>query len=81
MAQFFADYIGYMKKKFLQLFLSLPILKMLKYKKINPPLFSWVVKIFKNAADAMQGEGKIEVNMTKVNQGVSILIKDSEDTI
>ena len=46
--------------------------------KINPSLFSWVVEnLLKNAADAMQGEGEIEVNMTKVNQGVSILIKDS----
>ena len=33
-------------------------------------------KSLKNAADAMQGEGEIEVNMIQVNQ-ISILIKDS----
>ena len=79
MAQFFADYIGYMKKRIpTTVSISTNFEDVEIWAKINPPLFSWVVEnLLKNAADAMQGEGEIEVNITKVNQGVSILIKDS----
>ena len=79
MVQFFADYLGYMKKRIpTTVTISTNFEDVEIWAKINPPLFSWVVEnLLKNAADAMQGEGEIEVNMIQVNQGVSILIKDS----
>ena len=45
---------------------------------INPPLFDWVIEnIFKNAVDAMDGQGTIDVMLTDANQYVYIDITDS----
>ena len=45
---------------------------------INPPLFDWVIEnLFKNAVDAMEGKGKILVNLIDANQYVYIDISDT----
>ena len=45
---------------------------------INPPLFDWVIEnVFKNAVDAMGGQGQIDVSLTDANQYVYIDITDS----
>lgn len=45
---------------------------------INPPLFDWVVEnVFKNAVDAMDGQGQIQVLLTDANQFIYIDIVDS----
>lgn len=45
---------------------------------INPPLFDWVIEnIFKNAVDAMNGQGKINIKLTDANQFIYIDISDS----
>lgn len=45
---------------------------------INPPLFDWVIEnIFKNAVDAMNGQGNINVELTDANQFIYIDITDS----
>ena len=45
---------------------------------INPPLFDWVIEnLFKNAVDAMNGKGKIQVELTDANQYIYIDISDS----
>ena len=78
MVQFFHDYIGYMKKRIpstIELKISFSHEQI--FADINPSLFSWVIEnLFKNAADAMQGKGIIEVQINKVNSGTSILIVD-----
>lgn len=45
---------------------------------INAPLFTWVIEnLCKNAVDSMGGEGKIEVEMLKVDQQVIIDFSDT----
>jgi signal transduction histidine kinase len=45
---------------------------------VNVPLFEWVMEnIFKNAIDAMEGTGKISVNVTDQQQYVYIDITDT----
>jgi two-component sensor histidine kinase len=46
---------------------------------INPGLFSWVLEnLFKNAVDAMIGEGNIHVSILKINYGnVALDIRDT----
>ncbi|MBN2669532.1 MAG: HAMP domain-containing histidine kinase [Bacteroidales bacterium] len=45
---------------------------------INPPLFDWVIEnLFKNAIDAMDGKGKITVEVTDANQFLYIDISDT----
>lgn len=45
---------------------------------LNVPLFEWVLEnIFKNAVDAIEGDGKIAVNITDQQQFVYIDISDS----
>ena len=45
---------------------------------LNVPLFEWVLEnIFKNAADAMEGEGAIHVTITDQQQFVYIDISDT----
>lgn len=53
-----------------------------KYKEytffINPPLFDWVIEnIFKNAVDAMNGQGEIQVELIDANQFIYIDITDT----
>ncbi len=46
--------------------------------KVNPPLFDWVIEnIFKNAIDAMEGVGTIEVSLSSVSQYMYIDISDT----
>ncbi len=45
---------------------------------INPPLFDWVIEnLFKNAVDAMNGEGQITVQFTDANPYFYIDISDT----
>jgi len=45
---------------------------------INPPLFDWVIEnLFKNAVDAMDGKGSINVELTDANQYIYIDITDT----
>ena len=45
------------------------------YASINAPLFSWVIEnIIKNAADAMQGEGKIYLNIEKQQNNIFVIV-------
>jgi signal transduction histidine kinase len=45
---------------------------------VNPPLFDWVIEnIFKNAIDAMEGIGSIEVSLSSVSQYMYIDITDT----
>ncbi len=45
---------------------------------INPPLFDWVIEnLFKNAIDAMDGKGKINITLTDANQYIYIDISDT----
>ena len=45
---------------------------------INPPLFEWVVEnILRNALDAMEGEGRISVEVARQGDQVNIDITDS----
>src|SRR5690554_7097714 len=47
----------------------------------NAPLFEWVIEnITKNAIDAMEGEGKIEVKIFRNNGQVNIDIRSEEHT-
>jgi len=44
----------------------------------NPPLFEWVIEnICKNAIDAMEGEGKIAIKISRQNSNVFIDISDT----
>lgn len=48
------------------------------YAPVNVPLFEWVLEnIFKNAVDAMKGDGKISINITDQQQFVYIDINDT----
>lgn len=48
------------------------------YAMINAPLFDWVVEnLVKNALDAMEGLGEIEMTIDKVNGQVSIDVSDT----
>lgn len=45
---------------------------------INPPLFDWVIEnLLKNALDAMEGKGKIEINISEEPTQVVIDVSDS----
>jgi signal transduction histidine kinase len=45
---------------------------------LNVPLFEWVLEnLFKNAIDAMTGEGSININITDQHQFVYIDISDT----
>ena len=45
---------------------------------MNKSLFSWVIEnLMKNAADAMEGKGKINIKIMKVKDAVSIDVKDN----
>lgn len=45
---------------------------------LNEPLFEWVIEnLCKNAIDAMDGEGKIDISVTEENQSVLIDITDT----
>ena len=76
---FFNNYISYMKKripKYVELNMELNNKPL--YASINAPLFSWVIEnIIKNAADAMQGEGKIYLNIEKQQNNIVIKVKDN----
>lgn len=46
--------------------------------KLNVPLFEWVIEnLCKNAIDAMDGIGNIDINVTKKNEEIIIDIKDT----
>lgn len=46
--------------------------------RINPALFQWVIEnLFKNAIDAMSGDGKIEIDIHEANKNIFVDIKDS----
>ena len=48
------------------------------YAKLNKSLFAWVIEnLMKNAADAMDGKGKIQVSVMKVGGGVAVDISDT----
>lgn len=45
---------------------------------ISPPLFDWVIEnLLKNALDAMDGQGKIEIDIFEKNNSLTIDISDS----
>ena len=73
MAQFFPDYIEYMKKRIpTTVSISTNFEDEKIFADIKSSLFSWVIEnLLKNAADAMQGKGEIEVNMNKVKSASS----------
>lgn len=57
---------------------SVPNHNHIVYAPVNVPLFEWVLEnIFKNAVDAMKGDGKISVNITDQQQFVYIDIIDT----
>ena len=47
--------------------------------RLNPSLFAWVIEnVCKNAADAMEGKGSININILKANEGrVAIDVSDT----
>jgi signal transduction histidine kinase len=46
--------------------------------RINSPLFSWVIEnIMKNAADAMDGNGKLKISFNATPLSLHILIEDT----
>jgi signal transduction histidine kinase len=48
------------------------------YVKINPPLFEWVLEnLLKNALDAMDGSGKIEMIAYEEDRYIAVEVKDS----
>ena len=48
------------------------------FAKMSPPLFEWVMEnLLKNALDAMEGKGKIEINIQKKNNQIMIDVKDN----
>ena len=48
------------------------------YANINKTLLEWVIEnICKNAVDAMQGKGKIDISVSQNNSTIQIIIKDS----
>ena len=48
------------------------------YANINKTLLEWVIEnICKNAVDAMQGKGKINISVSQNNSTIQIIIKDS----
>jgi len=45
---------------------------------LSPTLFDWVIEnILKNALDAMDGKGSIQITLTQENKQLTILVKDS----
>ena len=45
---------------------------------ISPPLFDWVIEnLLKNALDAMEGKGSIQVNIVEADRNVTIDVTDS----
>ena len=45
---------------------------------LNPPLFSWVIEnLFRNAIDAMMGQGSISLNVSGYGQSLCIDVTDS----
>ncbi|MDP3393991.1 HAMP domain-containing sensor histidine kinase [Sediminibacterium sp.] len=45
---------------------------------LSPTLFDWVIEnLLKNALDAMDGKGSIQITMTQENKQLTILVKDS----
>ncbi|GGF63318.1 sensor histidine kinase [Wenyingzhuangia marina] len=45
---------------------------------LNKDLFGWVLEnIIKNAIDAMQGKGNIDIQLININSGIQILITDT----
>jgi signal transduction histidine kinase len=45
---------------------------------LSPTLFDWVLEnLLKNALDAMDGKGSIQITMTQENKQLTILVKDS----
>jgi signal transduction histidine kinase len=48
------------------------------YAKINAPLFDWVIEnLVKNALDAMEGLGKIDMTIDRINGQISIDVSDT----
>jgi len=46
--------------------------------RVSPPLFDWVIEnLLKNALDAMEGKGKIEVDIQDDNKAVTIDVTDT----
>ena len=76
--QFFKTYIDYMEKripKTVELTTEFKTEKLLA--NINAPLFSWVIEnIIKNAADAMDGNGRIVLTAEKHQNDILIKVKD-----
>lgn len=77
--QFFKTYIDYMEKripKTVELTTEFKTEKLLA--NINAPLFSWVIEnIIKNAADAMDGNGRILLYSERDQNNIIIKIKDN----
>ena len=77
--QFFKTYIDYMEKripKTVELTTEFKAEKILA--RINAPLFSWVIEnTIKNAADAMEGNGKIILTAEKYQNEILIKVKDN----
>ena len=45
---------------------------------LSPTLFDWVLEnLLKNALDAMDGKGSIQITMSQENNQLNILVKDS----
>jgi len=48
------------------------------YAMLNRALFAWVIEnLVKNAADALEGRGNIQIKVMKVNEGVSVDVTDN----
>src|SRR4026209_925651 len=46
--------------------------------KMNPPLFDWVIEnLLKNALDAMEGKGRIDIDVKEEESRVKIDVRDS----
>ena len=76
---FFTHYTDYMKKRIPKTVTLITDYKSEKmYANINAPLFSWVIEnLIKNAADALDGEGKIYLSIEKTSKSTVIKVEDN----
>ena len=79
LVEFFNNYISYMKKRIPKTVeLNMEFINQPLHASINASLFSWVIEnIIKNAADAMEGNGKIYLNIEKQQNSIVIKVKDN----
>ena len=79
LVEFFNNYISYMKKRIPKTVeLNMEFLNQPLHALINAPLFSWVIEnVIKNAADAMEGNGNIFLNIEKQQNSIVIKVKDN----